>query len=763
MTEREKALFEKLAADRRESAGMLEKTSMRGLKSSVVDKYTDQAHFVYELIQNADDVGATEARFELYPDRLVFIHNGTRLFSVSNLDTEEEDTENGTLGDLNALTSIANSNKTSASIGKFGVGFKAVFQYTTTPYIYDPNVAFKIERFIVPTLIEQGNIVKKKNETAFVFPFDHPKRSAEEAYGDISHKLQNLVFPTLFLNNLNRIKYVCGEVSGEYIKRVKETRTFEDTVAENLELVNGDKNKKDRMWLFSRNTEENYRYSCGFLYDKDGKLMPTEYYAFCFFPTKKDTGLNFIINAPFLLTDSREGIKATDKHNKRMIALLANLAADSFLNLRDIGIENGKMIIDDEILSYIPIKKELYIPKNERDDISLFPFYDKIKGAFSEEQLLPSFDDYVFAMDAYTAYWSVITELFTNEQLKELCDDEDAEWVLPSKGYETLYRARDGKADYLREIIPNAPLTDQKIIDLLTVDFIKNQPTEWLFRLYDFILETDRRVEWSKTAPIFLNQVGEPVAAYDTKGNATLFLEDEDSRGYDTVLQRLLQNDSAAKLINRLGIKQPELKDKINNKILKKTELNPKADFRAFLDYYIELVEGDKDTFSFLCSIRNRAFVLAVSEDGTEQKACVAKDIYYPDDNLKYYFEGSGDILFVCMDEYGEYLKKKELKYIDEFLKSLGVKKYVSVIKREYEFEDICEAFGTRWHDYTQYRYWHDRSLEKQELVLSRIRDNEDIRLSKILWEQLVHAFDIPNYTINHVIICGIYGYFFRT
>ncbi len=763
MTEWEKVLFEKLAQDRKESAGMLEKTSMRGLKSSVVDKYTDQAHFVYELIQNADDVGATEARFELYPDRLVFIHNGTRLFSVSNLDTEEEDTENGTLGDLNALTSIANSNKTAASIGKFGVGFKAVFQYTTTPYIYDPNIAFKIERFIVPTIVEQGKVVKKKNETAFVFPFDHPKRSAEEAYGDISHKLQNLVFPTLFLNNLKRIKYVCGEVSGEYIKRVKETRAFEDTIAENLELINGDKNKRDRMWLFSRNTEENYKYSCGFLFDKEGKLMLTEYYAFCFFPTKKDTGLNFIINAPFLLTDSREGIKATDKHNKRMIALLADLAADSFLYLRDIGIESGKMIIDDEILSYIPIKKELYIPKNERDDISLFPFYEKIKDAFSEEQLLPSFNNYVYAKDAYTAYWSVITGIFTNEQLRELCDDEDVEWVLPSKGYETLYRAKDGKADYLREIIPNATLTDQKIIDMLTVDFIENQSTEWLYKLYDFILETDRRVEWSKTAPIFLNQNGKPVAAYDTNGNATLFLEDEDSKGYDTVLPELLKNESAAKLITRLGIKQPELKDKITNKILKKIELNPKSDFRAFLDYYIELVEGDVDTWGFLRLIRNKAFILAVSEDGAEKKVCIPGDLYYPDDDLLYYFEGAGDVLFVCIDEYKAYLKKKELKYIDEFLKILGVKKYVSVLKREYQFEDICDVFGTKWHDYTKYRFWHDRSLENQELVLRRIKDNEDVRLSKILWEQLAHAFDVPNYATNIVVIGGLYGYFFRT
>ena len=32
---------------------------MKGIKSSVIEKYSDQAHFIYELLQNADDAGAT--------------------------------------------------------------------------------------------------------------------------------------------------------------------------------------------------------------------------------------------------------------------------------------------------------------------------------------------------------------------------------------------------------------------------------------------------------------------------------------------------------------------------------------------------------------------------------------------------------------------------------------------------------------------------------------------------------------------------------
>ena len=107
--------FNELVKDRTESANTLEKPSMSGVKSSVIDKYTEQAHFIYELLQNADDAKATYACFKLYSDKLVFTHNGKRHFSVSSPSSEAQDKENGTLGDVNAILSIGNSSKTSGN------------------------------------------------------------------------------------------------------------------------------------------------------------------------------------------------------------------------------------------------------------------------------------------------------------------------------------------------------------------------------------------------------------------------------------------------------------------------------------------------------------------------------------------------------------------------------------------------------------------------------------------------------------------------
>ena len=106
MNKQEALFFEALSKDRSEIADVLERRAVRGYKDSVVEKYSDQAHFIYELLQNADDACATNARFILEENRLIFAHNGTRHFFVSNPANEDIDSERKTLGDINAITSI---------------------------------------------------------------------------------------------------------------------------------------------------------------------------------------------------------------------------------------------------------------------------------------------------------------------------------------------------------------------------------------------------------------------------------------------------------------------------------------------------------------------------------------------------------------------------------------------------------------------------------------------------------------------------------
>lgn len=136
MNSQEIKWFERLHTEKTKDAAVFMKSEYRRWWSAVIDKYPDSAHFIYELLQNADDAKATAADIYLTKSGILFKHNGTNRFTISDPDNYEEDMSKGKLGHLNSITSIGMSAKTEGStdnkIGKFGIGFKAVFQFTKT-------------------------------------------------------------------------------------------------------------------------------------------------------------------------------------------------------------------------------------------------------------------------------------------------------------------------------------------------------------------------------------------------------------------------------------------------------------------------------------------------------------------------------------------------------------------------------------------------------------------------------------------------------
>ena len=57
------SVIEEVRSDREDLARVLKKHA--GIRKLVEELYPDSAHFIYELLQNAEDTGATEARFTL--------------------------------------------------------------------------------------------------------------------------------------------------------------------------------------------------------------------------------------------------------------------------------------------------------------------------------------------------------------------------------------------------------------------------------------------------------------------------------------------------------------------------------------------------------------------------------------------------------------------------------------------------------------------------------------------------------------------------
>ncbi|HXT35579.1 MAG TPA: hypothetical protein VN837_08385 [Chloroflexota bacterium] len=167
--------------------------------------YTDRTHFIFELLQNAEDAGATRVNFTLFPNRLEVRHDG-RLFDENDIQ--------GICG-----VGIGTKGEDLTKIGKFGVGFKSVYAYTTRPEIHSGDEHFQIEHLVRPSGVA-AQPVDTNLGTLFIFLLDRDDFDVETAYEEIAERLADLSVRTLlFLRSILEIEWVVeGRASGLYMR-----------------------------------------------------------------------------------------------------------------------------------------------------------------------------------------------------------------------------------------------------------------------------------------------------------------------------------------------------------------------------------------------------------------------------------------------------------------------------------------------------------------------------------------------------------------
>jgi hypothetical protein len=383
----DKTAFQQLRSDRLAYVEGLRRNKgfEAGILRLLTQLYPDNAHFIYELLQNAEDAKASHARFTLTNQSLIFEHNGSRLFSAR---------------DVESITSIGDSTKADSptEIGKFGVGFKAVFAYTQTPEICSGEYHFRIRDLVVPELISSTSPGANRFKTKFVFPFDHPKKSDLQATPEISNALQALDDATLlFLSNICRISYVLPTGSEGQLERVVPTDLQQaGSKGEHIEVrVQSPASEPRRShWLRYRNVvtidDESTSKDCSVamafgLKETDGRgqksrwqVVPLSPGRVCiYFPAEKETSnLRFHLHAPFASTVARDSVRDSPG-NYQLLAALAELAADSMEDIRDRG------LLTVAALEALPI-----------GDDNLSPFYapvrDQIVEVFKSKHLVPT-------------------------------------------------------------------------------------------------------------------------------------------------------------------------------------------------------------------------------------------------------------------------------------------------------------------------------------------------------------------------------------
>lgn len=658
MNETEQKFFEKLQASRNKAWKVFSDDEYIGVMRSVIDKYTESAHFVYELLQNADDALATKAEFRLSKEGLYFIHNGSIRFSISNPDNKVEDKNKGNLGHLNSITSIGFSAKDNEGkfnkIGKFGIGFKAVFQYTDTPHIYDDGMCFKIENYIVPFLIEDAQD-RKKGETMFYFPFDKKEIDKEEAYLEISKRLHHLDNPILFLHNLDVVKWKDEDQQGKYSQKVSRHDPIRGITCDYIILENSFENTRRRLWKFSKIIEiENKKYPiCIGFYVKNGKIdTENRSNIYCFFPTKQKMDVCFIMHAPFALTDSREGIREV-KENKHLFEELAQLASTSLICLKEIGIKNDKPLIDDSLQSIVVVKEPVQTDP-------LWYFFDAFQEILQEEKLLPSRQKgiYLDAQQACICTQSELRKLLTKEQLTTLMGN-DLDFVLENVKFDELILT------YFEDIgVTLFPA--EKFGERISSVFLIDQNLDWIKQFYGFLYEHAKSL-WRRTdsknaykRPVLKNKA---IILLDD-GNFTnlrddIYLDNKDLPNTKKVNQEIIHDENVKEFLKAFGVKEtPELMVYLRNKILPLYQQNEiSIEDNELLSKSSEWIANiyhfdDANKEEILNLIKEHWKAVGINCDG-KRSLCSLDELYANDDaDLKHYFGDNPKVMYFERDYY---------------------------------------------------------------------------------------------------------------
>jgi HSP90 family molecular chaperone len=108
----------------------------------LADRYVERTHFIYELLQNAED--ALRKRSGWSGSRSVKFEQSKSSLRVSHFGKQFDEP------DVRGICGISESSRDLTAIGRFGIGFKSVYAFTDRPEIHSGAEDFAIEGYIRP-------------------------------------------------------------------------------------------------------------------------------------------------------------------------------------------------------------------------------------------------------------------------------------------------------------------------------------------------------------------------------------------------------------------------------------------------------------------------------------------------------------------------------------------------------------------------------------------------------------------------------------
>ena len=622
----------------------------------IAELYSGPSHFIYELLQNADDAKASKVIFELTSKNLKITHNGKRLF-------EFDDVESITA--VNSSTKKDDVNK----IGTFGAGFKSVFAITKTPEIHSGDYHFKIVDYIVPKEISYPG---EFDSTVMILPFNHSEISASDAYKQIAEKLQALEPESLlFLRYIKEIQWRTESGKGHYLSEVKEKSAIL------ISQVNDEEKSKEYI-LFKKDITIDgvwLNIAIAYLLNEDNsKIIPvTDSRLFVFFPTKEVTGLKFLIHAPYKTTPSRESIPFDDKQNNTITNELSKLVSQSLHAIKDKG------LLDVDFLSILPIEEN-------SEHLLYKEVFKEVRDELINHPLLPTEVDQRFV----TSEEALIAR---GKELSHLLDDIDCNALFGRKYWintAITYDRTPQLWNYLINILNIPEINMEKFCQEISENFIKEKPDQWMVKFY-FSVANSKALYRKPPSPGLLRQKpiirledGSHINPDNESDELQVYLPSDRKSEFTTIKRALSEPEEAKEFLKNLGLEKPDDIAEIKEFIMPRynaddikdiSKENYFEDFGKVFAIWDQADESKKD--KIIDVIKESKFIRSKNnaDKFLYQKS---DDVYFSTEKLNKWFQNNKDekLYFIDPDLEQDGNKKSSKR---TFLEYLGVRPKIKI------------------------------------------------------------------------------------
>ena len=287
-------------------------SDIAGLEMYVAESYNSRS--LIELLQNADDAGATKFYVE-FDDDCLFVANNGHPFTDD---------------DLNSLCRSASSTKQRGiTIGYRGIGFKSVVGFANRIHLIsgeyeitfskeetmkDVPLADKVPLIRIPhefnakerMMYDEQIIRLQRNGCNTIFIFPNYKQSF------INTELSLFSATSiLFLHNVSKIMVLN---SGEMCLTITKEQEYQD----DLNLIRILSSEEDpKMWIVTNSDKVSIAINVNTI-DSRESLTESEALIYSFLPTEDSTGFGFIVNGDFSTDPSRRHL-ILDEYTKSII------------------------------------------------------------------------------------------------------------------------------------------------------------------------------------------------------------------------------------------------------------------------------------------------------------------------------------------------------------------------------------------------------------------------------------------------------------